>query len=115
MGLVALVGVKRVTRGGLIAAPETCEIAMRRADGDADFYARAVGPKGQDDVVARSPMFRWQGDTTPPSDGAVLAAHTILLQRLTWDGWNVEERGTGTWWSARLSRPGTTSAPVAGE
>jgi hypothetical protein len=112
MGLFLLL---RLRRGGALAAAETCEIAMWHADGDGDFYARAVGPEGKDYVAARSLMFRWQGDDTPPSNGAILAAHNVLMQRLAWDGWSLEEQQNGIWWQRSLHRPVKSAAEVAAD
>jgi hypothetical protein len=49
--------------------------------------------------------FRLNGDDVSPDNGAVLAAYNVLVQRLVWDGWYVEEGRDGDWWQARLRRP----------
>jgi hypothetical protein len=92
------------------ARAETCTIALSRNDGDCDFYARVERPRDDDDVAARSPMFRWPGDDSPPKQGAILAAHNVLVQRLEWDGWNGEDGGGRRWWERRFRR---AAAPEA--
>ena len=113
LGLFVVGVVKR--RAIAVAARETCETAIWRADGDGDFYAQAVGPGGEGYVAARSVMFRWNGNDTPPDTGPVLAAYNVLVQRLMWDGWTLEENETGAWWEASFSRQAKAAGAVAGE
>jgi hypothetical protein len=104
LGLFAVGVVRRRTRVAPIAALETCEITVSHADGDAEFCAQAIGPRGKGYVAARSVLFRWNGDTLP-DNAAVHAAHDVLVQRLTWDGWRRTEGRDGAWWKASFSRP----------
>jgi hypothetical protein len=104
LGLVAVGIVRRRTRVPAAAALETCEIAISHADGDAEFCARAIGPRGKGYVAGRSVLFRWNGDTLPDT-AAVHAAHEVLVQRLAWDGWRREAGRDGSWWNANFSRP----------
>jgi hypothetical protein len=87
---------------GRKAAWETCEIALSRRDGDGEF--RAVRRKTNQDVAATSPMFRWPNDDLP-REGAVLAAYKVIVQRLAWEGWALEEGGDAAWWQRRFRRP----------
>ena len=96
---------------GAVAAWKTCETAISRTDGDAEFVGQAVGPDGREYVAAKSLRFRWNGGEVPPDDAAVVAAYNVLVQRLVWDGWYVEEAPGGAWWNARFRRP----AKAAGE
>ena len=104
-GLVAamlglfVVGVRRRS------AWETCEIALWRNDGDGEFHARTRRPKGEVRLAATSPLFRLAEDDTPPKDGAVLAAHNVIVQRLAWDGWQLQGHSDGEWWTGRYRRP----------
>jgi hypothetical protein len=104
LGLGAVGIVWRRPRVPAAAALETCEIAISHADGDAEFCARAIGPRGKGYVAGRSVLFRWNGDTLPDT-AAVHAAHEVLVQRLAWDGWRREAGRDGSWWNANFSRP----------
>jgi hypothetical protein len=87
---------------------ETCKIALWCRDSDCDFYAQVEGPEGEEYVAARSPMFRWHGDDSPPENVAILAAHNVLVQRLGWEGWKLEGGGR-SWWEGSFWR--TAKAP----
>ena len=103
LGLLGVIPLVR--RGGW----ETCEIALRRSDGDGDFYARPVRRK-RDDQIVRSPMFRLHTDDPPANDVAILAAHNALVQQLSWDGWEADEARDGVWWKRSFHRPTQASA-----
>ena len=103
LGLLGVIPLAR--RGGW----ETCEIALRRSDGDGDFYARPGGRK-RDDQIVRSPMFRLHSDDPPANDVAILAAHNALVQRLSWDGWEADEARDGVWWKRSFHRPTEAAA-----
>jgi hypothetical protein len=103
LGLLGVIPLVR--RGGW----ETCEIALRRSDGDGDFYARPVGRK-RDDQIVRSPMFRLHSDDPLANDVAILAAHNALVQRLSWDGWEADEARDGVWWKHSFHRPTEAAA-----
>jgi hypothetical protein len=110
--VAAALGLLTVMGMGRKAAWETCEIALSRRDGDAEFCARASSPKRNDRVAATSPMFRWSSDELP-NEGAILAAYNVITQRLAWDGWTLEEGGDRVWWRRRFRRPAKGRNDVA--
>lgn len=82
---------------------ESCEIAVWRADGDARFYAAAIGPDGEQQIILKSPLFRSASSGSPSATEATRAAHRALMQQLAWDGWEVQKRGE-EWWEGRFRR-----------
>ncbi len=99
-GVLILLGVV-----GRKAAWETCEIALWRSDGDGEFRACAVGREGKDRLAATSPMFRLPRDDMLPRDRVFLAAHNVLVQRLAWEGWQLQGSRDAAWWKGRYRRP----------
>ena len=84
------------------AGYEVCEIDYWRGYLKCDFYARTASGDGRQEI-ARSPLFRWFRKIPPPRDGKALAAHTVLVQRLTDEGW--EPLGPrGPWYAQRFRR-----------
>jgi hypothetical protein len=106
LGLLTAMAVRRR------AAWERCEIALSRRDDDREFYARASRTTRDGNVAARSPLFRWPSDELP-CEGAVLAAHKVIVQRLAWDGWTPEGGTNGVWWRGRYRRPAKAPAETA--
>jgi hypothetical protein len=106
LGMLTLMAVRRRL------AWERCEISLLRRDGDGEFYARALGPRQRRNVAVTSPLFRSPTDDLP-NEGAALAAHKVIVQRLAWDGWTLDGDGNGVWWQSQFRRPTKVPTEVA--
>ena len=112
IGLLGLLTLRRGSQRLALAPGRHARSHGGTQTGDSDFYARAMRPKGNDYVAARSLMFRWHSDDPPPGVGAILAAHNVLAQRLAWDGWQLEGGRDGAWWKGSFRRPAGAAVKV---
>ncbi len=83
--------------------PGECEIALWEGFTKSQFYARGIGPDGEEVAFGDSPAFRMGSSVDGEPDTSARAAHEELLRRLSDEGWTVTG-ANGTWYSLRLSR-----------